>query len=125
MCSTAWTGGGVNICPLLVELSALFSASGYQSEHLFPRECFLLDTQTGGEARHACLFRLLGIALSSGLRFPDAQTRSQQLRALGFAASVLPLQRGKCPQWLCESSVNVNFSAPESIQQPWADIVVA
>ena len=114
----------VNVRTLLIKQTLLFQAPGFQCERLFPRPGFLLNTLTGGEADCTCLFGLFSIALSSCLRFPDAQPLSQQFRAIRLSPQFSFFKQVDHRN-VSPVVINIDLSSTQSIQESWTDIPVS
>src|SRR5713226_1452244 len=114
----------VNVRTLLIKQTLLFQALGFQCERLFPRPGFLLNTLTGFQTHRTCLFGLFSIALSSCLRFPDAQPLSQQFGAIRLSPEFSffkQVDHRNVPS----IKENIDFSSTKPIQKSWADITIS
>src|ERR1041385_6111374 len=106
----------VNVGALLIKQTLLFQAFGFPCERLFPSPGFFLNTLTGGETDRTGLFGSFSIALSSGLRFPDAQPLSQQLGAIRLSPE-FSLFKQVDHRNVSPVVINIDFSSTQSIQE--------
>src|ERR1700726_4225470 len=114
----------MNLFPLSIELSSLFSLSENLATLLFGGFDIFLDLRSNYGDLLISLFRVFRICFAYGFRLPFTNSLSHEGRTVGFS-HITAIDKEVNHAHISAIVIDLEFPASQSIKQAWADIPIS